>query len=127
MTRKLLVHWLLLLFVSVPLARPLAPSASRQPGQSSPPDAGRHEEDLWSPANPTSGGLVFLVNPADASIYVDGTYAGRPSVFTPLHPLTLEAGQHRLEFAATGYATLRVDVAVVAGFVTPVQAVMERW
>jgi hypothetical protein len=126
MVRRSLANWLLLFFVAVPLARPFAAPATR-PASARPSGPDRRGEDLWSPANPTSGGLVFLVNPSDASIYVDGSYAGRPLNFSPERPLRLEAGPHRIELIATGYATVRADVSVVAGFVTPMEAVMEKW
>jgi hypothetical protein len=116
--------WLSLLLVVVALGRPAQPAPTR-PAQevgSVPFDA-----DLWSPANPTVGGLVFLVNPADAEIYVNGGYAGRPVHFSPARPLRLGAGQHRVELIATGYATTRLDVAVVPGFVATIDIVMERW
>jgi hypothetical protein len=120
--------WLSLLLVVVALGRPTAPARSAPSGRpaqevgSVPFDA-----DLWSPAHPTAGGIVLLVNPADAEIYVDGGYAGRPLHFSPARPLRLGAGQHRIELIATGYSTARLDVAVLPGFVSTVEVVLDKW
>jgi len=115
--------WLSLVLVAVALGRPALPAQAR-PAQ----EVGSvpFDPDLWSPANPSVGALVFLVNPADADIYVDGGYAGRPVHFSPARPLRLGAGQHRVELIATGYATARLDIAVIAGVVETVGVVMER-
>ncbi len=124
--------WISLLLVVVALGRPAARSADpaptpRAPAQEQPePGLLPPGMDLWSPANPTDGGIVFLVNPADAEIYVDGGYAGRPLYFSPARPLRLGAGQHRVELIATGFETARVDVAVLPGFVVPCFVMMTR-
>ena len=123
MRLKDLATWLSLLLVVVALGRPAVPAQAR-PAQ----EVGSvpFDPDLWSPANPTVGGLVFLVNPADAEIYVDGGYAGRPVHFSPARPLRLGAGQHRVELIATGYETTRLDIAVVADQVETIDIVMEK-
>lgn len=125
MRLKDLATWLSLLLVVVALGRPAVPAqAQARPGV----EAGSvpFDPDLWSPANPTVGGLAFLVNPADAEIYVDGGYAGRPVHFSPARPLRLGAGQHRVELIATGYETTRLDVAVVADLVETIDIVMAK-
>ena len=113
--------WLSMLLVVVALGRPAAPAPQTQEVGSVPDDPA-----LWSPANPTVGGIVFLVNPAEAQIYVDGTYAGRPLQFSPARPLPVGAGQHRIELIAVGYATTRLDMAVLPGFVVSCEVVMEK-
>jgi len=125
MSLKILATWLSLLFVVVAVGRP-AVSAVRAQTTAQEVGSVPFDVDLWSPANPTAGGLVFLVNPTDAQIYVDGGYAGRPVQFSPSRPMRLGAGQHRVELISTGYATTRLDVAVVAGFVATVDVVMEK-
>ena len=133
MNARVLATWLSLLLVIVALdgvptrgARstqpPPPPVSQDQPDQAAKPAA----PDLWSPANPTAGGIVFLVNPADAQIYVDGGYAGRPLSFSPARPLRVGAGQHTVELVATGYETARLDVAVFGGFVTNLETEMVR-
>jgi len=132
MRQKHLATWMSLLLVVValdrPATRPARPAqASQPPAQDQPePTAPPSGLDLWSPANPTAGGIVFLVNPADAEIYVDGGYAGQPLHFSPARPLRLGAGSHRVELVATGYQTTRMDVSVIAGFVVTVDEVMTR-
>ncbi len=113
MKPRVLAVWISLLLVAVSLRQPAPPAAAQKP-------------DLWSPANPTTGGIVFLVNPADADIYVDGSYAGRPMYFSPARPLILGAGQHRVELKATGYFSSRLDVAVLPGLVMTCDVVMDR-
>src|SRR5512145_2548420 len=118
MRARLLGTWLSLFLVVVALGRPAAQAVPAQAPTSAREVASvPYDADLWSPANPTAGGLVFLVNPADAQIYVDGSYAGRPLQFSPARPLRLGAGQHRVELISTGYQTARLDVAVPPGFV----------
>jgi hypothetical protein len=118
--------WLSLFFVVVALGNPAVPARSPQSSAMREIGSVPFDADLWSPANPTGGGLVFLVNPADAQIFVDGGYAGRPLQFSPARPLRLGAGQHHVELLATGYETMRLDVAVVAGFVATLDVVLER-
>jgi hypothetical protein len=72
------------------------------------------------------GGIVFFVNPADAEIYVDGAYAGRPMHFSPARPLRVGAGQHRVELISVGYATARIDLAVLPGFVVNCEVVLDK-
>jgi len=122
MKLRISATWLSMLLVVVALGRPAAPARGAQEVGSVPFDP-----ELWSPANPTVGGIVFLVNPADASIYVDGAYAGRPLQFPPSRPLRISAGQHRVELIAVGYATTRLDMSVLPGFVVACDVVMERW
>jgi hypothetical protein len=121
MRNRTLATWLSLLLVVVALGRP-APAGRQAP----PADSVPFDPALWSPANPSAGGLVFLVSPADAEIYVDGGYAGRPHQFSPARPLRLGAGQHRIELFATGYSTARLDVPVLAGFVATIDVVMAK-
>jgi hypothetical protein len=63
---------------------------------------------------------------ADADIYVDGTYAGRPVYFPPSRPLILGAGQHQIELKATGYFSSRLDVAILPGLVMTCDVVLDR-
>lgn len=58
--------------------------------------------------------LRLKVRPRDASVYVDGYYAGVvddfDGVFQKLH---LESGPHRIEIHAPGYDTLALDMLLV--------------
>jgi hypothetical protein len=128
MRLKDLATWMSLLLVVVALGRPAPPAPARQTAARPAREVGSvpFDPELWSPANPTAGAVVFLVNPADAEIYVDGGYAGRPLQFSPARPLRLGAGQHRIELIATGYESARLDIAVLAGFVVDCSVVMTR-
>jgi len=66
------------------------------------------------------GGVSFAISPADASVAVDGTYAGTVNQFaSPQSPLNLAPGPHHIEIQAAGYSTLDFDVNVEAGQVIP--------
>jgi hypothetical protein len=59
------------------------------------------------------GGLKLKVKPADASVYVDGYYAGVVDDFDGVfQKLTLTAGAHHVELEASGYDPLTFDVAI---------------
>jgi PEGA domain len=71
----------------------------------------------WYPTGASSsddeGSLRLKVKPAEASVYVDGDYAGVvddfDGVFQRLH---IESGPHRIEIRAPGYETLTFDVQI---------------
>ena len=55
--------------------------------------------------------LKFKVKPRDASVFVDGYFAGKvddfDGVFQKLH---IEPGPHRIEISADGYETLTFEI-----------------
>ena len=84
--------------------------------------------DYWNyPVGPESyvptqgyGGVSFSISPGDASVTVDGTFAGTVDNFNnPQSPLTLPTGQHHIQIKAPGYNTLDFDVYMEAGRVIP--------
>jgi len=74
-----------------------------------------------------TGGVSFEITPSTAEVFVDGSYVGTTSEFTPLtQPLGLTPGRHRIEIRAPGYRTMDFDVDIVAGQVIPYQGALQR-
>src|SRR5262249_47154272 len=68
------------------------------------------------------GGVSLDINPPDASVYVDGGYAGLVQDFDGTRQtLTLTYGRHRIEVTAPGYEPLTFDVDVIGGQIVPYQ------
>ena len=66
------------------------------------------------------GGVALEISPYDADVFVDGAYAGKVFDFDgTTQPLTVVAGQHRIEVQSPGYAPLVFDVVVEGGQVIP--------
>jgi hypothetical protein len=60
------------------------------------------------------GSVRLKVKPRDASVYVDGYYAGRVDDFDGIfQALPLEPGPHRIEMQLEGYTALTFDVRVL--------------
>ena len=60
------------------------------------------------------GRLRLKVKPRDASVYVDGYYAGRVDDFDGIFQhLPLEPGPYRIEVRADGFAPLSFDVRIL--------------
>ena len=75
---------------------------------------------IVGPGSPDYGAVALEINPIDAEVYVDGSYAGNVGDFDgSQQPLTLTAGTHRVEVQAPGYAPLVIDVQVQPGQVIP--------
>jgi hypothetical protein len=73
------------------------------------------------------GGLSFDIQPYDASVYIDGNYAGVADEFSPVRaPLTLPAGRHRIDIDAPGYAPLSFEITVVPRQVIPYHGSLGR-
>jgi hypothetical protein len=71
------------------------------------------------------GGLSFDIQPADAGVYIDGTYVGIVTDFGPDQaPLTLTAGRHHVELRAQGCDPMSFDITTVPGQVIPYQGTM---
>jgi hypothetical protein len=74
------------------------------------------------PGPTTYGGVSFDVNPADATVYVDGNFAGTTTQFNgSQQPLPLSAGRHRIELRASGCEPLEFTVDIQPGQVIPYQ------
>jgi hypothetical protein len=83
---------------------------------------------IVGPGSPLYGAVALEINPADAEVYVDGSYAGYAGDFDGTQqPLTLTAGTHRIEVQAPGYAPLVIDVIVQPGQVVPYRGDMRPY
>lgn len=61
------------------------------------------------------GGLRLKVKPNQATVYVDGYYAGRVDDFDGMFQrLVIEEGPHKIEMSAPGYQRLAIDVSIRA-------------
>jgi len=58
------------------------------------------------------GGLIFSVNPPDATVVLDGVVQGKASDFPEERYLKVESGTHRLELRKDGYETFSRDIYV---------------
>lgn len=88
-----------------------ADTASTAPDESA-------DERIVAPQSPEEGvrGFVAITDaPADATIYVDGNYAGRAADFTADQPLSEPAGVHQLEIRTPGQRTVIVHIDVQPG------------
>ncbi len=57
------------------------------------------------------GALRLKVKPRDASVFVDGYFAGKVDDFDgALQKLRIEPGPHRIEISADGYETLTFEI-----------------
>jgi PEGA domain-containing protein len=71
-------------------------------------------------------GVSFEVTPANAAIFVDGTYVGAVSQFGPSSaPLRLTPGRHHVELRASGYKAFAFETDVTAGQITPFQGTLQ--
>ena len=61
---------------------------------------------------PRTGRLRVQVEPPDAQVFVDGSYAGTPG---DANEIELAAGIHRLDIVAPGHESTAVDVNITAG------------
>lgn len=77
-----------------------------------------------------AGGLIFRVNPPDATVVLDGVVQGKASDFPEERYLKVESGTHRLELRKEGYETdsrelyvsnslLRIEATLVERGVSP--------
>ena len=83
---------------------------------------------IVGPGSPYYGGIALEINPPDAEVYVDGSYAGYAGDFDGTQqPLTVTAGTHRVEVQAPGYAPLIIDVQVQPGQVVPYRGDMQPY
>lgn len=85
--------------------------ADRSRSAASDPAAGRALDARGEPAT-----LAIRVEPADASIYLDGRFLGAAGDLARLHGgLIVDAGSHTLEVVRPGYASERRDFSIAAG------------
>jgi hypothetical protein len=74
------------------------------------------------PSSAQYGGVALEISPPDATVYVDGNYAGLVHDFDGReHTLTLAAGRHHIEISAPGFQTMVLDPDVYPGQVVPYQ------
>lgn len=90
---------------------PVTPQPSTEPDDSA-------DERIVAPEDTGQDvrGFVAITDaPADATIYVDGNYAGHAADFTAEQPLSEPAGVHQLEIRAPGQRTVIVHIDVQPG------------
>jgi hypothetical protein len=98
------------------------PAAPPYPGSGYPQAPGGSAEVA------VAGGVSFEITPADAAVYVDGSYAGTCGEFTAnSQPLTLEPGRHRIEVQAEGYRPMVFDTDIIAGQVIPYRGTLQPY
>jgi hypothetical protein len=74
------------------------------------------------PSSTQYGGVSLEFSPPDASVYVDGGYAGVVHDFDGTrNTLTLTAGRHHIEISAPGFEPVTLDVDTYAGQIVPYQ------
>lgn len=101
--------------LAVTPAPPPAPTSS-QPPTSPPPAAGEEPMAGSRDLRAAPGRLVLNVEPADASVYLDGRYLGTGSDLQRLHAgLLIEGGSHRLDIVRPGYEDRQVEFTVEPG------------
>ena len=104
-------------------------SYSSQPPNSAYPDQPPAGDVTVEPgdSSATTGGVSFEIEPATASVFVDGRYMGTGGDFGPsAQPLSLTPGRHRVEIRAEGYQSMSFDADVTAGQLTPFKATLQR-
>ncbi len=75
---------------------------------------------IVGPGSVNYGGVSLEINPPDASVYVDGQYAGLVQDFDGTRQtLTLVAGRHHIDVSAPGYETMSFEVDVYPGQIVP--------
>jgi hypothetical protein len=124
------------LFVGDPVPYPwdyVAPDPYPYYPYAADPDGSIYSEPSVSDDSTTStdeqrndGGISLDITPGDASVYVDGTFAGAASTFSPSSaPLTLTPGTHHVVIQMPGYQAMTFDSDVTAGQVIPYQGTMQ--
>jgi hypothetical protein len=85
-----------------------------------------YPQDPVGAEGPT-GGLRLRVEPNDAEVYVDGSFAGIVADFNAaFHHLTLIAGPHRIEIRAPHYQPIVFDVAIQPRQTTQYRGALQR-
>jgi hypothetical protein len=103
------------------------PAPYGYPATGYPPEYYDNNSVNVTPGPTNSGGVSFEVNPSDAQVFVDGRYIGVAESFDGTkQPLTLPAGQHRIELRAEGFQVVTFDVNVVPGQVIPYRGDMPQ-
>jgi hypothetical protein len=96
--------------------------SSNYPAQQPAPSVGVQRGGAQS-----EGGISFEITPANAAVFVDGTYVGTAEEFGPAEqPLDLAPGHHRVELSAPGYRTTTSDADVQPRQVIPFQGTLQR-
>lgn len=73
------------------------------------------------------GGIKLKIQPENAEVFVDGSYAGIVDDFnSPFQRLNLPAGNHRIEVRANGFQTLSFDVRIEPLVTTSYSATLQQ-
>ena len=86
-------------------------------------DRERRDRPENSPPVGSAGRLKLNVQPADASVYVDGAFRGSGREASLLQ---LPAGRHRVEVVRPGFRTIERDVEITAGDTTDLAIDLDR-
>ncbi len=80
------------------------------------------------PGSAAYGGVSLEISPSNATVDIDGNYAGFVDDFSdPSRPLSLAAGRHHIQLQAPGYEPMGFDVDVVPGQVIPYRGDLQRF
>jgi hypothetical protein len=72
------------------------------------------------PGSNLYGGVTLEITPNDATVTVDGAYAGIVQSFDgSQQPLTLAAGMHHIQVDRPGFVPLAMDISVEPGQIVP--------
>jgi hypothetical protein len=75
---------------------------------------------IVGPNSTQYGGVALEITPGDATVYVDGGYAGLVHDFDGTErTLTLTTGHHRVEISAPGFEPMMFEVDTVPGQIIP--------
>ncbi len=81
---------------------------------------------IVGPSSTQYGGVALEISPPDATVYVDGGYAGLVRDFDGRErTLTLAVGRHRIEISAPGLQPMVIDADVYPGQIVPYRGDLE--
>lgn len=108
----------------VPPPAGAGPPAAVGPGPAQPPAAAAGGSlDLRR----APGRLVLSIEPADASVYLDGRYLGTGRELAQLHAgLLIDSGDHRLEVVRPGFEGRAIEFSVAEGEEERIEVGLER-
>jgi len=116
--------------LSTPARAPQAPIV--EPGPAAQEEVATAQEEASSPGirqdvRAAPGQLELVVQPPDASIYLDGRLLGSGQELVDLHAgLIVDPGAHSLSMVRPGYEEQRLDFEVESGQTVSLQVTLER-
>lgn len=116
--------------LSTPPRPPLAPIV--EPGPAAQEEVATAQEEASSPGigqdvRATPGQLELVLQPLDASVYLDGRLLGSGQELAALHAgLIVDPGAHSLSIVRPGYDEQRLDFEVESGQTVSLQVTLQR-